>query len=242
MSINAITGYSGCYTGRVQNPSIAYGMNAANNMEIYTRKQAEQSGERVASLQHIFDPADDETFVKAVEGFSKKLEQDEFTPMKYRYQYSTVNEGEFDKLSLMGAAYEEMGRKKKISNRKMSDMINQAYFEPKTSDKKERPAFSAKVLDTNRNGQVEVDEYGAFLALSDIKSKDKNSTDVSIMDGNITDEGVQEALSYLAVNTKNPIQRWRLTSYMRKVFKGIQKDLGLKETNKEFKKELNYIA
>lgn len=246
MSINAITGYNGIYDGKVQNPSIRYGMNAANNMQIFTEEGSKKAVESITENRYIQDSnSDGEIFAKALEKFAQGLEQDEFTLSKYRYQYSTVNEGEFDKLSLLGAAYEEMGRKENIPVKKMTKMIQEFYPSIKKSGKEGKSVFSAKVLDTNKNGKVEVDEYGTFLALADVKSKDKSSEDMSLVNGQITDEGVKEAMSYMAVNTKNPFTRFKLTRYMRNVFANLQKNLDLSEAKEKFESEkasLNMLA
>lgn len=244
MSINAITGYSGIYDGKVQNVSMRYGMNAAYNMNAFVQSAPKRAVE-IVEAPAIDKETDDEIFATALEKFAEGLEQDTFTPSKYRYQYSTVNEGEFDKLALLGAAYEEMGQKTETPVKKMTQMIQKFYPNVKKSGKEGKSVFNAKVLDTNKNGKVEVDEYGTFLALADIKSKDKDSEDISLMTGEITDEGTKEAMSYLAVNAKNPITRFRLTRYMRDVFSKLQDKLNLSEAKETFNqevKDLNLIA
>ncbi|MCD8025049.1 MAG: hypothetical protein LUE64_05895 [Candidatus Gastranaerophilales bacterium] len=230
MSINAITGYTGIYSAQnVPDASIRYGRNAANNMEQFMTRPIEAP----VSIYEGNSFEDDEIFATALEKFAAALESDEFTPSEYRYKYSTVNEGEFDKLAMLGASYEEMGAQKEVAVNKMTKLLQGAYNKAK---------LSAKPLDTNRNGKIETAEYSAFLALADIKSKDKNSENVSIIDGSITDEGVKEAVSYLAVNSLNPITRFKLNKSSRSVFDQINKSLGLEEAGKEFQAKLDYMA
>ncbi len=254
MSIAEISGLSGFYSPyAVQNSSVRYGMNAASNMEEYTKRQSAQSFltgiETISAVSAAPNFADDEAFVHAIESFSEQLEKDEFTPSKFRYRYSADNGEAVDKMSLMGAAYEETGRKNSVSVSKMNKQFASAFPSPEQTEEttgiisfikkltSRKSAFSAKALDSNRNGRVETEEYAAFLALADIKSKDKNSEDISRMDGTITDEGVKEAFSYLAVNSKDRKEKKFLTGYMQSFFGGIKDELGLDETAEDFRRE-----
>lgn len=232
MSVSVIDGNFGRYDGSVQNPSVRYGRNAASNMEEYTNAQSLNAYKSAQNIRYTPNFADDEAFIQAIEGFADKLEkEDSFERLNYEYKYTKANQGHIDKISLLAAAYEEMGGAK-TPVQAMNDKLNRAH---KTD------IFNTQVLDTNENGLVEIDEYGAFLALADIKSKDKNSTDPHDMTGTITSEGTKEALSYLAVNHKNKTVQAQLINYARNTFKNLQDNLGLTKALSEHNQTSGHI-
>jgi len=253
MAINAITGYTGVYTpNRVQNASLRYGMNAASNMEEYTKQSVQTAATAPNASCPYYSFTDDEAFVHAIEAFPERLEKDTFTPSNFRYRYSAPNETEtVDKMSLLGASYEELGQKEAVSVKKMNQSFASAYpaNDPKETGIKgilqklfeRKTVFNAAVLDVNNDKKVSVDEYAAFLTAADIKSKDKNSFDTSLATGEITDDGLKEAFSLLAVNSKNKKEKKLLIDYQRNFFAKIGAALGLDSEKETFKTEIQKL-
>lgn len=220
MGVNVINGSFGKYDGKFQNPSVRYGRNAASNMEEYINRLSVDTISGANIVPYTVDYTDDDAFVRAIEGFGSKL--DSSGGDSFEYRYTKANDGRIDKISLLAASYEEMGQRAKASVGEMNDRLNRAH---KTN------VFNFGVVDTNENGLIEVDEYGTFLALADIKSKDKNSLDPKIMTGVITPKGTDEAVRYLAVNHQNKGKRAELINYIRNnIFKKLQDNLGLTKT------------
>ena len=108
-------------------------------------------------------------------------------PLEYEYRYvPKFTNGQIDKKALFGAAYEEMGRKKELSIQEFENR----YL---SSDSQ-----TAKPMDINKDGNIDVAEYGANIIATDILSKD--STDPLKADGSINSKGLSAIMEYSKKN------------------------------------------
>ncbi|MBE7711343.1 MAG: hypothetical protein E7Z92_04300 [Cyanobacteria bacterium SIG31] len=180
-----VNGSNGKYDKLVADESVKYGRNAVENHLQYMEAPLVNDKDVPAPILN-FSPTVNageeniqklEKFVKANDEYLSKLPPLEY---EYRYMAKPVN-GNIDKKSLYGNAYEEMQAKelsvKEFENRYL---INNDY--------------TAEPLDINKDGKIDVAEYGANILAADILSK--GTTDVRAVDGTINEKGWNAILAY----------------------------------------------
>ncbi len=236
VSISPITGYNGIYTqSSVANPSVRYGMNAANNMGLRAFEPLQRAKQETYEIDKGLD---DEAFIRALENFAGKMDaaNDEYMNSNLRYQYSNVTKDGIDKLSLLGAAFEEMGMRMTLPVQQVNNILRKIYPEQNTKKKK----IYTEIIDANNNGGIDIEEYGAFLAYADLKSANKSSLNPKNMQGVITQEGIKEAINAISVN---PEQKGFFSKYKKnkRMFSKLTDELNLKEARQELKEETKHI-
>ena len=98
-------------------------------------------------------------YVKANDDYLKSL-----PPLEYEYRYmpNIHKAGEIDKNALLGAAYEELGARKEVDVKELdkSFAIDDSY--------------STSPLDINKDGKIDVGEYGSSILAADMISNNGN--------------------------------------------------------------------
>ena len=117
-----------------------------------------------------------EEFVNKNDAYLRNL-----PPLEYEYRYMLPNGG-VNKKALLGAAFEEMGRVNELPVKE---------FENRYLISKEQ---TAEPLDINKDGKIDIAEYGANILAADVLSK--NTNDVSKVDGKINSRGMNAVLEY----------------------------------------------
>lgn len=185
-----IDGAKGKYnSNNVANPSVEYGRNAVNNYYSYLEQPLVNQDNTPAPILDfgINNP-------NAAEENAEKIEKliehnDEYfkslPPLEYEYRYmpNIHKKGEIDKDALMGAAYEEMGRRKEISLGEMNHVFSI------------NNNFTANPIDINQDGRVDVGEYGSTILAADMLSKSE-TPDFNNIDGTINNKGFNKILEY----------------------------------------------
>ena len=185
MSITNINGLNGRYDGKINDPSVRYGRNAADNYLQNLEKpltldnfamppvfefdfDEEASDRNLGRLEHFVEQNDE--YIKSL------------PPLEYEYRYMPDNgTGKIDKKALLGAAYQEMGAleyPKEVFNKKF--LINNNF----TSDP----------IDINKDGKIDVSEYSTNILAADMLSKPE--PEVSNIDGTINSKGFNAVLEY----------------------------------------------
>lgn len=181
-----VNGNNGRYDGQVTDESVKYGRNAVDNH--LKQMQAPLVNDNYATPP-IFDfsPTTEagEKNLKAMENFANKNDAylNSLPPLEYEYRYMpNVVNGRIDKKALLGAAFEEMGGQRELSV---------AEFEKRyiVDD-----SMTAEPLDINKDGKIDVAEYGANILAADILSK--GTTDPMKADGTINAKGHNSILEY----------------------------------------------
>ena len=180
-----INGSNGKYDGRISDESVRYGRNAVENHTKYMESPiindnyatppifdfSPSVGNEEKNLQKM------EKFINDNDVYLKSL-----PPLEYEYRYipNFVN-GNIDKKALYGAAYELMGAKElPVKEFESKYLINDN--------------FTAEPIDINKDGKIDVAEYGANMVATDILSKDTD--DVTKADGTINSKGMNAILEY----------------------------------------------
>lgn len=125
-----ITGNNGIYDNYIQNPNVKYGRNAASNLMDYFKQSA---------------PTNTNTRL------------DNLPPVDFQYYYSPNCPQGISIDSLMGAAYEEMGKKTEISVKELDDKYIAAG----------ETNLSAAAGDINNDGKIDLGEYAASILATD---------------------------------------------------------------------------
>ena len=204
-SVTSINGVSGPYSDKVKNKSVAYGRNAVANFSPNLDKfnQALPAVERLTRKDMLEHDANgfkvqDNTYKNAVDSFDKSIDngvnQVKNTPLNFelRYMNAPAGDGNFDKMALMGAAFEEMGKKISMPVQDLTKKLQAAF-----GDK-----ASANAFDVNKDGQVDIGEYSASIVLEDMMSKDPNKLDYKNVTGLVTNKGQDALMQY--ITPKNP--------------------------------------
>ena len=181
-----INGSQGRYDGKVTDGSIKYGRNAVDNH--IKAMEAPIANENFA-VPPVFDfsptaEADNKN-IKALEKYIEKNDEylNSLPPLQYEYRYipNFVN-GKLDKKAVLGAALEEMGGAKELSVKEFEKryLINDLQ--------------TAEPLDINKDGKIDVAEYGSNIIAADILSK--GTTDPMKANGIINAQGMNAVLEY----------------------------------------------
>ncbi len=178
-----INGVNGKYDGLIRNDSVRYGRNAVENHARYLETPIVNGTFSPAPILD-FSPTEDADTKNAIvlNGFIEDNEKylKSLPPLEYEYRY--MPQGGFDGLSLMGAAYEEMGTKE-LSVDEFEDryLIND-------------DTMTAEPLDINNDGKIDLGEYSTTILAADVLSK--GVTDPTKVDGTITPKGMNALLEY----------------------------------------------
>jgi len=180
-----IDGASGKYDGIIANDSVRYGRNAVENYAQYMETPLINDNGTTAPILN-FTPSveNDEKNFKKIDKFIKENDAylKSLPPLEYEYRYipNFVN-GNIDKKALYGAAYELMGTKEMpLKEFESRYLINDN--------------FTAEPIDINKDGKIDVAEYGANMVATDVLSK--GSDDITKADGTINSKGMNAILEY----------------------------------------------
>ena len=225
-----IDGAHGCYDGKVKNKNVRYGRNAVANFREYGSCRMPQTAE-LPDLSNL-SKLDDDQFDKTLAALDKVLAESD-TALKsmpplavtLKYMPGKPNYLSLNAFALLGAAFEEMGKKHRISTQEMTENLRKAFSPYKPVDtshltEQERKIagplsasktpdaskLSADALDINEDGFVDIAEYATSILTSDILSKGKNPfADFAPdkIDGTVTDEGMTRLLSFFNKKNKN---------------------------------------
>lgn len=187
-NITKIDGKQGKYDEKtVTNPSVRYGRNAVDNYYSYIEKPF---------ITDKMNPApilDFGTNPNAAEKNEAKLnefldENDKYLnslpPLEFEYRYMpTQSRGQVDTQAVLGAAYEDMGKRKTVS----VDEMDKNFA---ASDE-----FTTKPMDINGDGKIDNAEYASTLLAADALSKSEDANPDNI-DGTINKKGFDALLAY----------------------------------------------
>ena len=181
-----INGQNSIYSNSVDDESIKYGKNSANNFKNYALSPLNNIDDNQAPV-FDFAPTSDaiDKNLNALDKFTKKNDEylDSLPPLEFEYRYMpNLANGKPDKKALLGAADEELGVTE----------IPVKEFEQKYMNEN----MTAEPLDINKDGKIDVKEYATTIAAADMMSKD--SQDVSQIDGTINSKGMNAILAYSA--------------------------------------------
>ncbi len=182
-----IDGSKGKYDNKVTNPSVRYGRNAVENYFTYLEKPI------IADNMNPAPILDFGLSQNAAENNADKLdkflkENDEYLkalpPLQFEYRYMPqMQKGQIDKQAVLGAAYEELGQVEELS---VKDLDNK--FAPDET-------FTSEALDINKDGKIDIAEYGSSIIAADLLSK-SDSPDINNVDGTINKKGFDALLRY----------------------------------------------
>lgn len=186
-NVTKIDGSKGKYDDKVTNQSVKYGRNAVENFYTYMENPIINDKDVPAPILDFGVSKD------AVEKNEEKLnsfvqENDKYLnslpPLEFEYRYMpNMNKGEIDKQAILGAAYEAMGQSTELP---VSEVDNR--FAPNKD-------FTSQALDVNKDGKIDIAEYGSSLLAADMLSKDENANPENI-DGTINSKGFNTVLAY----------------------------------------------
>jgi len=212
-----INGAQGKYDEKtVTNPSVRYGRNAVDNYYSFIEKPVADAP--IASPDIDFSKGPTEENLSKLDEYLKENEKylQSLPPLEYEYRYMpNMVKGNIDKNAVLGAAYEELGKKESVS---VEDLDNN--FLPDDS-------FTSKPLDVNNDGKIDVGEYGASILAADMLSKSDEPNPDNI-DGTINSKGFSAVLAYSKKSNAEAAA---------KLYSNIYNQYQLGEAVKEFKPE-----
>ena len=183
-----VNGANGIYDKKVADPSIKYGRNAVENHIQYMEKpimDAFVNPNPAPILDFALDTEALDYNIEALEEFTENNDKylASLPPLEYEYRYlPNFENGNIDKKALLAAAYEEMNGVKELS----VDEFSARYLM--------NSEMTAEPLDVNKDGKIDIAEYGANMLAADLLSK--GTTDVSKVDGTINTKGMNAIVEY----------------------------------------------
>ena len=159
-----IDGISGKYNvNNVQNSSVRYGRNSVQNFYSYLEKPLINDNNAMPPILDF--STNPEAADKNIEKMEKYLKENDaylnaLPPLEYEYRYmpNIHKTGDVNTDALLGAAYEELGRRKEVS----VDELDKSFAINEN--------FSTKPMDINNDGKIDIAEYGASILASDVLS------------------------------------------------------------------------
>ena len=189
-----ITGNQGQYDGVVKNPKVRYARNAIRNFHDYASYRMPKT--EYPNLDDLSKLSDDQFEQKmaqldeALQASDKVLK--EIPPLDYTVKYlpGKTTYDNLDIVALIGAAYEDMGKKSSLGTFVLTSKLQKTFASEN---------ISADVLDLNKDGKIDTGEYATSILAADMLSK--GGLEVKTIDGKITSKGHLELLSLF--NKKN---------------------------------------
>lgn len=163
-NIAKIDGVKGIYNeDKVSNPSVRYGRNSVQNFYSYLEQPIVKDNNAVPPiLDFSTKPEAQDKNIELLDKYTK--ENDDYLkslpPLEYEYRYmpNIHKSGEIDKDALLGAAYEELGKRKAVDVKTLDETfaLNDDY--------------STNPMDINKDGKIDVGEYGSSILAADMIS------------------------------------------------------------------------
>ncbi len=181
-----VNGSQGPYDKKTMDPSVKYGRNVVENHLSYMEAPLANDVPNPAPiLKYSTNPQEVDENIENLEEFIDENDKylKSLPPLQYEYRYlpNFVN-GQIDKKALLGAAYEEMGGVKELP---VEEFENRYMIDD---------TMTAKPLDINKDGKIDISEYGANMIATDVLSK--GTTDVTKADGVINQKGMNAIIEY----------------------------------------------
>lgn len=181
-----VNGSNGKYDGKVADESVKYGRNAVDNHVKHMQAPIVNDNFAVPPV-FDFSPTSNssDSNLKAMEEFANANDAylDSLPPLQYEYRYiPNFTKGNLDKKAVLGAAYEEMGGVKELP---VKEFENRYLLDE---------SQTAEPLDINKDGKIDIAEYGANIVATDILSK--GTTDPMKADGVINAKGMNAIMEY----------------------------------------------
>lgn len=216
-----INGAKGKYDNEFSNASIRYWANAADNFDKYVSK-LNIATVQMPDLTNLSKLPQDE-FEKTMQELDSDIEQldAEFTPVEFEFKYSDSEDGQIDKMSLLGAAYVEMGEQISIDVETADMELQETLGED----------FSAKVLDLNDDGEIDLAEYSTSILFEDALSYDDKDLSKDSIDGIINKEGQNESMNYYAKRNQDVAFR---------TYQALYQSYNLGDAQEEFLAKIDY--
>lgn len=192
-----INGNNGIYDNKIADNSVRYGRNAASNHFSYLDALKGKPSENSASsdlsknstnlLNQHKTEANAEKVINESDEYISSMPPLDF---EYRYMPEGANSKNIDKMALLGSAFEEMGKKISMPVQELTDKLKLAFKET-----------DARVLDINRDGQIDTAEYSTSILASDMLSKNPEQLDAQNITGVVNKTGLNTVMAY--ANEKN---------------------------------------
>ncbi len=216
-SIAKINGNSGIYDNKIQNPSVRYGRNAADNYQKYLEGGQIPPLSREYNFQTLEDISE---FTKELNSPEQQRALKYPTQFSYKYLPGTVDVQNIDTGALLGSAFEEMGKTTKIPVKDFTQQLQSALG----------PNVSAEALDINKDSNIDIGEYATSTLVADMLSSDNTKLKKENITGTINNQGENSSLAY--INSKNK-------AVASAEFKAIYDDFKLDEATKDFLSDPN---
>ena len=215
-----IDGSTGKYDKTISNSSIRYGRNAIDNFKNYINNLGGniKTDFEIPKASSFIEMSEDE-FTKTLsdlESLSENFDMN-FTPTNFELRYSETTNGQIDKMSLMGAAYEEMDQRTEIPVQEIDKSLKETFGNE----------VGASALDLNKDEKIDIAEYATSILLNDSLSDYDGK-----IDGTITNKGQNEGIAY-ALNKNYTIAN--------AIYRSLYQDWELKKAKNEFIAKLNGI-
>ena len=185
-----VNGSNGKYDNKVSDESVKYGRNAVDNHIKHMQAPITNDNYAVPPVFNFSPTAQaEDANLEAMEQYvdANDVYLNSLPPLEYEYRYiPNFTQGSLDKKAVLGAAYEEMGALKELSVKEFESryLIDESQ--------------TAEPMDINKDGKIDIAEYGANIVATDLLSK--GTTDVSKVDGVINNKGMNAILEYSKIS------------------------------------------
>lgn len=148
-------------------------------------------------IKRGFSPEDEKKFDELFKTVGEKIDATtralkkipmfnfELSYLPGRTTYKSLN-----KMSLMGASFEDLGKRVSVSVQEMTQNIQEKWGS----------MFTAKAFDVDENGEIDISENATALLMKDMLSTDPEGMDARNIDGRINNKGNNAFLNYCTMS------------------------------------------
>ncbi len=183
-----IDGSSGHYDKKIMHPHVRYGRNAVSNYEKYTDFRAQRMNAPVIKEDSFVKTMEtpDETVVMVVKK-RKKTPKEAPSNFELKYMPGQINHLNLNVMALLGAAFQEMGRKASITKEELSQRLVNKFKDVKPVDAAQ---LNTDVLDINGDEKIDIAEYASSILVSDMLSRDIPGIKLENIKGSVNKNGL----------------------------------------------------
>ncbi len=168
--------------------SIQSGRNAIKNFRLYTESM-QLKEPKLPDVGKLSEMSEDE-FEKTMQDLDNEIKyfNENTPPVDFALQYSEKTPSGIDKMSLLGAAYEELGARTSVDTEELSEQLQEQFGSQ----------VSADAIDLDENGEIDVAEFATTILAQDSLSTDDGDISPDKINGIITNDGQNLHLAYYA--------------------------------------------
>ncbi len=188
LGIAYITGDKGKYDNKIEDDSVRYGRNSASSFIKYNKQFSVKTLDKdTLDFSNAKEMSSNEFDSKMSKAYSSLKSKN--PPINFVYKYlpeNGVDSSNLNSMALLGAAFEEMGKRISVSVTDLTKSLQEVFGEN----------YTAEAFDVNKDDKIDVAEYSTSILMSDMLSSESGDLDAKNITGEINNKGINTLPAY----------------------------------------------